>query len=54
MRAPKVASLRAVAKPMAPFPPVITATWPSRREIGSKVMQSFQKMEVLKMMEFME
>jgi hypothetical protein len=43
MRAPNVANLLAVAKPMAPLPPVITATWPSRRETGSKLMKTFEE-----------
>ena len=42
MRAPKAASLLAVAHPMAPLPPVMTATCPSNLETGSKVIACFQ------------
>jgi metallophosphoesterase superfamily enzyme len=38
IRAPRAARRRAVALPMAPLPPAITATRPSSRSIGSKLM----------------
>jgi hypothetical protein len=41
MRAPKAASRLAVAQPMAPLPPVMTATCPSNLDTGSKLMVCF-------------